>query len=190
MYFTYKDQNIFAFADTHGKHRKLQIPIDADIIVCAGDVCVAGDEEQIQDFFGWYAEQPAKYKLFVPGNHDLPFELAPEYAASRLPAGITYIEQGSTILEGIRFYVLPVRLGLHELTAPKFLPKDIDILITHCPPAGILDAGRWGCPILRKLIEKAEPKIHLFGHCHSTAYMNIRNDKTAFYNVAVENNDI
>jgi Icc-related predicted phosphoesterase len=185
MYFTYKNKSIFAFSDTHGKHRKLQIPQDTDIIVCAGDVCDAGDEEQIQDFFDWYAEQPAKHKLFVPGNHDLPFEFVPEYAASRLPADITYIEQGSTIWEGIQFYVLPARMGLHEATAPKFLPNDIDILVSHCPPAGILDDGRWGCPILRKLIDNAEPKIHLFGHCHSTANMNICNYKTVFYNIVV-----
>jgi Icc-related predicted phosphoesterase len=189
MYFTYKDQNIFAFSDTHGAHRRLQIPQDTDILVCAGDVCEAGDEEQIQDFYGWFAEQPAKHKLFVPGNHDLPFEFAPEYAASRLPAGIKYIEQGRIAWEGIRFYILPARMGLYEDTAPKSLPKDIDILVSHCPPAGILDDG-CGCPILRKLVDGAEPKMHLFGHCHSMANRNMRNRKTSFHNVAVYENSM
>lgn len=28
---------IFAFSDTHGRHRALQVPEDADIVICAGD---------------------------------------------------------------------------------------------------------------------------------------------------------
>ena len=28
---------IFAFSDTHGNHRRLKVPEDADIIICAGD---------------------------------------------------------------------------------------------------------------------------------------------------------
>ena len=31
------DKTIFAFSDTHGSHRCLQVPEDADIIICAGD---------------------------------------------------------------------------------------------------------------------------------------------------------
>ena len=32
------DINIFAFSDTHGNHHRLQVPEDADIVICAGDV--------------------------------------------------------------------------------------------------------------------------------------------------------
>jgi Icc-related predicted phosphoesterase len=179
-------KKIFAFADTHGRHREIAAPPDTDILICAGDVCEAGDEVQLQDFYKWFAAQPARHKLFVPGNHDLPFEFAPEYAASRLPAGITFIEQGGVTWDGIRFYVLPARMGLHAQTAPKRLPAGIDVLVTHCPPAGISDAGHWGCPILRKLVEQAAPKIHIFGHCHQHAGEKITIGKTIFYNVAVK----
>ena len=186
MQLTFNDQQIFASADTHGKHRELKIPEDTDILICVGDVCDAGDEVQLQDFFNWFAEQPARYKLFVPGNHDLPFEFVPEYAASRLPKGISYIEQGEIIWEGIKFYILPARMGLSFETAPQFIPPDIDVLLTHCPPTGILDDGRWGCPILRKLIDNAKPKVHLFGHCHQTAGQKLKIGQSEFVNVAVK----
>jgi Icc-related predicted phosphoesterase len=75
-------------------------------------------------------------------------------------------------------------MGLHFETAPRFIPSNIDILVTHCPPKGILDDnGRWGCPILRELIEDAEPKMHLFGHCHETAGEKVKVGKTEFWNV-------
>ena len=31
------DKVIIAFSDTHGNHRRLQVPEDADIVICAGD---------------------------------------------------------------------------------------------------------------------------------------------------------
>jgi Icc-related predicted phosphoesterase len=172
---------IFAFADTHGQHRQLRIPAVADILVCAGDVCNDGDEKQLSDFFAWFAAQTVSQKLFVPGNHDP----EPDEIRERLPAGITYLETGGVTWQGIRFYVLPARFGLDSETAPEFLPAAIDILVTHCPPKRILDENRWGCPILRDLVEDAKPRIHLFGHCHKTAEKMVRLGETEFWNVGV-----
>jgi Icc-related predicted phosphoesterase len=66
------------------------------------------------------------------------------------------------------------------------IPERVDILITHSPPYGILDTsdrGRLhgGCQELRKAVERAKPKVHIFGHVHgcrgiveagSTTYIN------------------
>ena len=37
MLLPFKNKLIFAFSDTHGHHRDLQVPEDANIIICAGD---------------------------------------------------------------------------------------------------------------------------------------------------------
>ena len=37
MILNINNQAIFAFSDTHGNHHKLQVPDNADIIICAGD---------------------------------------------------------------------------------------------------------------------------------------------------------
>jgi Icc-related predicted phosphoesterase len=181
MLIDFNRKNIFAFADTHGRHRELRIPA-ADILVCAGDVCNDGDAEQTADFFAWFAAQNAPDKLFVPGNHD------PESdeIRQRIPAGVTFIETGGMVWQGIRFFVLPARFGLDPETAPGFLPPGIDILVTHCPPKGILDEGRWGCPILRDLVRTAKPQIHLFGHCHETGGRMVKVGETVFWNVEVK----
>ena len=68
--------NIFAFSDTHGRHRELQVPENVDIVICAGDAVednLVGDE--YDDFIEWFASLSCKWKIFVPGNHELSFEL-------------------------------------------------------------------------------------------------------------------
>ena len=42
MLIEYKNHKIFAFSDTHGLNHRLDIPKDADILICAGD-CLKED---------------------------------------------------------------------------------------------------------------------------------------------------
>ena len=50
------------------------------------------------------------------------------------------------------------------------IPGDTDILITHGPPAGILDRNRagehTGCADLRSVVDRIKPRLHVFGHIH------------------------
>ena len=85
---------VYAFSDTHGSHRRLQVPEDADIIICAGDAVeddLRGGE--YDDFISWFGAFPAKWKLFVPGNHELSFSRS-RYkfivSSLRLPALLSF----------------------------------------------------------------------------------------------------
>lgn len=74
MLLLFKKKLIFAFSDTHGNHRRLKVPEDADIIICAGDAVeddLKGSE--YDNFISWFGALPARWKLFVPGNHELSF---------------------------------------------------------------------------------------------------------------------
>lgn len=69
------------------------------------------------------------------------------------------------------------------------IPNDTDILITHGPPHGHLDApgGRHihvGCELLRDRVEALRPKIHVFGHIHGGAGYYF-NGHTHFINASV-----
>ncbi|CAO1598999.1 hypothetical protein XANCAGTX0491_002745 [Xanthoria calcicola] len=49
------------------------------------------------------------------------------------------------------------------------IPEDVDIVMTHGPPQGILDlcaAGNVGCPHLLRAMKRVRPMIHCFGHVH------------------------
>jgi Icc-related predicted phosphoesterase len=173
---------VFAFADTHGRHRQVAVPGDVDTVIFAGDACEAGDQAQLEDFFAWFASLPAKNKLFVPGNHDLPFEFAPDIAANMVPKNVIFLEEDGITLNGMRFYALPARPWMHEAL---YLPSNIDVLVTHGAPKGILDAGQ-GCHILRKLVALEKPKNHIFGHVHQTGGQSVQEERTTFWNVTVK----
>lgn len=49
------------------------------------------------------------------------------------------------------------------------IPDDVDIVMTHGPPQGILDlcmAGNVGCPHLLRAMKRVRPMLHCFGHVH------------------------
>jgi Icc-related predicted phosphoesterase len=68
------------------------------------------------------------------------------------------------------------------------IPADVDVLITHGPPYGILDKTLFqmhvGCEELRNAVqERIQPKIHAFGHIHE-AYGQVKEGNTLFINAS------
>ena len=49
-------------------------------------------------------------------------------------------------------------------------PENVDVLVTHCPPLGILDVHRkghhMGSSEILDCVQRVLPSVHLFGHCH------------------------
>lgn len=92
MRLDYKGKHLFAFSDTHGMHRELSIPKDTDILICAGDVVSDFQEDGLSDFFDWFSSCPAQLRLFVPGNHEIIFDLCPEEVHRLIPENVTLLE--------------------------------------------------------------------------------------------------
>ena len=158
---------VYAFADTHGKHRELKVPENVDIAICAGDAVednLVGNE--YDDFIEWFASLPCKWKIFVPGNHELSFELdqADGIIQRMTEKGITVLEDAIENCDG----VVIGTIGHNVMIAQEDIPTDIDILVTHYPSYGILDEGMGSTEILNFVLH-SQPEYHLFGHIHSTA---------------------
>ena len=51
MLIEYKNHKIFAFSDTHGLNHRLDIPKDADILICAGDCLKEDNMRYVDDEF-------------------------------------------------------------------------------------------------------------------------------------------
>ena len=168
MKLEYKGKGLFAFSDTHGMHRKLSIPKGADILICAGDVVSDFQENGLSDFFDWFSSCPAQFRLFVPGNHEVIFDLCPEEAHRLIAANVTLLEDCDIEYDGITFYAISSRMiqQMQWLGGECGLPYETDFLITHIPPKGILD-GDTGSEVLQRTILERQPKHHLFGHVHS-----------------------
>jgi Icc-related predicted phosphoesterase len=165
-------------SDTHSR-TPLEVP-DGDVLVHCGDFTMKGTVKEITRFDDWLRAAPHKYKIVVAGNHDLAFEDAPTLAQRLLTTSI-YLQDASVEVEGIRFWGAPwtpwffdwaFNLPRGRALAAKWalIPEKVDVVITHGPPHGILDANPEGEHVgdeaLRKAIERVKPRVHAFGHIH------------------------
>ena len=162
MLIDYKGHRIFAFSDTHGMYRRLNVPADAEILICAGDACEGFNPADLQDFFTWFAAIHARLRIFVPGNHDRIFNTDPVRARNMVPGSIVLLESEGMDYDGINFFSVPAR---PYLKGPVSIPSGIDFLITHGPAYSYLDRDT-GDKNLYLAIAGARPKYHIFGHVH------------------------
>ena len=162
MQIDFKRHTIFAFADTHGMYRRLAIPSEAEILICAGDACEGFNPADLKDFFAWFISIPVKLRIFVPGNHDRIFNQEPARARNLIPGEVVYLENEGIEFDGINFYSVPAR---PYLKTPVTIPSEVDFLITHGPAYSYLDRDL-GCKQLFLSVASARPKYHIFGHIH------------------------
>jgi len=184
-------------SDTHQLHREVEVP-DGDIFIHAGDFTMFSESmDAVVDFNAWLGELPHRYKIVVPGNHEFFLEADPS-ERSLLSNATVLINEGTEI-EGLRIWgspVTPMGDGAFGLTSTEDrrklyaqIPEDIDVLISHGPPYGILDLGpgshlHQGCPELLDAVMRVRPKLHVFGHIHG-AYGVFQTEHTTFVNASL-----
>lgn len=177
-------------SDTHTYHDKVKIP-DGDILIHCGDNTIYGEVYEMKSFLTWFGNQPHRHKIFINGNHEVQVwknNLTKQMVEDHnkyFMTNIHYLENELLGLAGLNFYGSP--------NTPEFfdwaymydrkdgadiwqgIPDNTDVLITHGPPAGILDtvstSDRYprkhaGCDDLLKRVEEIKPKLHCFGHIH------------------------
>jgi len=175
---------ITLLSDSHGLHNKIPkewLP-DTDWILHPGDVSSMGTIDQISDFVNWFSTVGNyKFRCFIAGNHDWLFQRNPYVAKSLIPTNVTYLENSEVIIDGIKIYGVPqqpefyqwafnVQRGYMHNYWSK-VPDDVQILLSHGPPAGILDmtleGDSCGCTeMLQRLPELKELKLIVCGHIH------------------------
>ena len=171
---------IVAISDTHNHHQKMNLP-KGDILIHAGDYSNIGTKEDTISFMDWFAAQPHAHKIFIAGNHDFYPERYRAEFRKLIPTGIQYLENEMTIARGIKIWGSPYtpyfggmafnkKRGKDSKAIWDLIPDDIDIVVTHGPPYGILDhTYRYtlvGCEELKIKIDQVKPRYHIFGHIH------------------------
>lgn len=176
---------IITISDTHGKHNyfKKKLP-KGDIIIHGGDCTPNGESCDIEEFLRWYGDLDYDMKILIAGNHDWDFENNPQDYQDLFDSyGITYLNDSGCKYRGINIWGSPVQpefcnwafnrrrtkesIGKHW----NLIPDNTDILITHGPPALILDKTYYdkenaGCGLLWTKIQEIKPSLHIFGHIH------------------------
>ncbi len=170
---------IVCLSDTHGRHDELDVP-EGDILLHAGDFSERGRPAEVEDFGRFLARLPHPEKVVIAGNHDFLFE-RDGVRARQLLGPVTYLQDSAAAVAGLRVWGSPWQPWHHDwafnlergaaLAAKwRLIPDEIDILLTHSPPYGILDevvgGENVGCEELRNALDRRRPPLHVFGHIH------------------------
>lgn len=201
--------NIHCISDTHALHRQLIIPEGIDLIIHAGDATnyreLYKNEIEFEDFLDWYSKLDIEFKILIAGNHCA--WATKNYNKEKVKeAGIIYLEHEFVTINGIKIFGSPYTptfgswyFNVDRSKLDKYwkvLKDDIDILVTHGPPYGVLDlahdygnkAELCGDKRLLNHVNRIKPKYHIYGHTHSNPQFEnqgivIRND-IQFMNVS------
>jgi len=182
---------IWHISDTHGFHQLLQIPEGIDMVIHSGDCSNPRDpytnEPEVRRFIDWFGDLPIKHKIFVAGNHDTSIEKGLVTKDDFDQNCIHYLENTSVEIEGLKIFGSPLtptfgygwsfnkdRNKLEKMWR-KAIDEDVDIVIVHGPPRGMLDLSydrknlieSCGDKSLMNKVKEVEPKLMLFGHIHN-----------------------
>lgn len=181
---------IWHISDTHGYHDLLEIP-KVNMVIHSGD---ASNQRlphlnifEYMKFLKWFGSLNIKYKIIIAGNHDSSIESGSITIEDFTDKGIIYLENTLVNIKGIKIWGSPYTPNFGNWSFMKNrskldkvwkqIPIDIDIVVTHTPPKGILDISEnrdhtieyCGCNALKKNMIRIEPKLHLFGHIHNSS---------------------
>lgn len=183
---------IVCISDTHTFHDQVVVP-EGDVLVHAGDATFRGKPREVLPFLDWLGAQPCARKVLIAGNHDWGYQLDDRamYVARCAELGIDYLQDSEVVIDGVKFYGSPwqpwfcdwafnLPRGKALASVWDRIPEDVNVLVTHGPPFGILDetgiayqaAGarpNQGCEDLRTRLEHLHSlRLHVFGHIHES----------------------
>jgi Icc-related predicted phosphoesterase len=168
-------------SDLHGHYPELE---GGDLLIVAGDLTRNDLPTSFGSFYKWIRKLDYKKKVFICGNHDNYLLDNPYYGIE-----LDFLCDSGTEFEALKIWGTPwtsqfpginphccafTKPFMHSLKDKwALIPDDVDILITHTPPYGILDrVDRDGgthvgdTDLLNELETRIKPKLHVFGHIH------------------------
>jgi hypothetical protein len=174
---------------------------DVDAILCAGDFTWRGRDrhKEVSRTRKWVQKMAAIAPFYwIPGNHDIRFMNEFYNIPNTIKCKDETVKLGDYTLHGVSLspcYDRPdmavtwdfmTNNPVAEEAAFDFEP--VDIVLSHCPPLGVLDKTldhRYiGSEFLLKYIDKHEPLLVVCGHVHEAAG-HVRHKKTDVHNVAL-----
>ena len=178
---------VVCISDSHLYHEdrgspQLEIP-PGDLLIHAGDGTFEGSIREVKSWLSWLESLPHANKVFIAGNHDWLFQKNPTLARSMVPKNLVYLEDDMREVAGLKIYGAPwtpfflnwafnLERGHRLREKWNKIPREIDILVTHGPPQGVLDltyhGEHVGCADLADVVQRIKPKLHVFGHIHQS----------------------
>lgn len=210
-------------SDHHTRH-DFHIP-DGDVLVCAGDMTFNGTVPEIAKEAKWLKAIRIgggfQHVVVTGSNHDMLAERDPAMMRLLLEeAGCIYLDHQAKEIAGIKFFgsgytpefgygwALNVPRGPKLAALWRQIPDDTEVLVTHGPPMGRLDACRRGdgdavygeygleqvrykvehvgCKDLRDRITQLKKLVlHCYGHIHHESGTEAGADGVLYCNVSI-----
>lgn len=196
---------IVCISDTHTYGEHVDVP-EGDVLIHSGDHTFRGTYGEVHASLKWLESLPHKHKVVIAGNHDFYFDerfpnghlfrgwtIDRKGTVAELLAefpSVTYLQDSGVMIDGVKFWGSPWQPAFygwafnfpenddHAAALAKWseIPDDTQVLVTHGPPAGVLDKvyswngdSRAGCPALMERVFKlAKLRLHAFGHLHES----------------------
>lgn len=172
--------DLIILGDTHELHREVEVPA-GDLLIFTGDFTMFSKNlSAIEDFDEWLGELSHRWKVVVPGNHEFFLEADPD--RRRMISNATVLIDEAAEIDGLKIYgsaMTPLYGGAFGQSSPaarvrhwKRIPTDVNVLITHGPPHGVLDRSpgqleHMGDPELKARVKELPSlRLHCFGHVH------------------------
>lgn len=196
--------NITHVSDIHGNVACLaNVYWHTDIWVFNGDVFPTLNpreyDAEVRYQRAWFRRNASAFRaaigkarvLSVRGNHDFT-SLAycmREHGIDANDIDYDGVPYGGHLFAG--FEGIPATTGLWTTEASdatldalsrRALASGADVLVTHAPPYGILDAGLGIRPLADRLKGEHDVKVHLFGHIHEHAGQDVTIGGVRYFN--------
>ena len=170
-------------ADCHGYKPILE---GGDLLIIAGDCTARNAAHQWLEFFIWLDDQKYEKIVLIAGNHDGYLQRMTSLSEILADSNISYLQDSSTTFRGYKIYGSPWTPTFKKWHFMKdrgpeiaerwaLIPEDTDILVTHGPPAGVLDLverfdrmEHIGCKDLFSRVINLKLTLHVFGHIHGS----------------------
>jgi len=178
---------ICIISDNHSNY-DFEVP-EADVLIHSGDFSYQGKLDEMIKFRSWLEKQPHKHKLFIYGNHERMDKQELYWRDFLEETGATCLHSTELQIDGLKFYgssYTPTfgnwAFMMDDEQRKRYwqnAPYDVDVLVTHGPPHGLLDTvdgleiepgklEHLGCIHLRNYIERVKPKLACWGHIHDS----------------------
>ncbi len=173
----------------------------ADLVVVAGDLTMRGLRAEAEAWAAWALAAlrvtRAEAIAWIPGNHDC-FDAATTRLLERVSERVIRLpEARPCTVQGLRVWASSLSCWQPEPATPRpgrvetwhgwaladerqrvfaGMPADLDLLVTHPPPAGVrarvVEGFDVGDPVLAAALAQLgprAPRAHVFGHVHEDA---------------------
>eukprot|EP00927_Polykrikos_kofoidii_P073327 TRINITY_DN69376_c0_g1_i1.p1 TRINITY_DN69376_c0_g1~~TRINITY_DN69376_c0_g1_i1.p1 ORF type:complete len:327 (-),score=44.81 TRINITY_DN69376_c0_g1_i1:129-1109(-) len=184
---------VVCISDTHGHHRKLELP-KGDVLIHAGDFTRFGKREHAEDFNQWLGGLDFKAKIVVNGNHESNAEWQRD--AETILSNATFLKASGVRVCGLDIYGTDFCWPMRQ-ASPWYalIPLHTDVVVSHGPAFCHVDGAapppmtensqdngsgdatrregllsRWsrrgGCRALLAAVRRIQPRLVVSGHLH------------------------